>query len=373
MKLLIYTFFLLWPGFCRADTFILKDGARLEGEVTGEMDGALLVRTKYGSLTINKADIQEQQAAPAAALPAAVPPAAPVEISTSLPVAVELSTAAPAQEVSPAQPEPAVAPAPKLSFQTILPSTATRLLVYLESGVAVATETFDAGGALLMSEGAIGNGTWTEYYPEGGLKTVKTMMGGKANGTLKAFYPAGSLQLEAYYLSGAKEGPFKYYSEDGKPLMEASYKNDLLNGWKKDYGPDGAVTSETYYLDGQLARPPDPRVAAQAAGTPEPAKAAAAEPDTLVTVKVKKLTRGEIFSFRLNGKYIGKTRLDKDFNVISQEGKMPDGAVKVFTEDGRLQKELVFKKNALIALRAYEAGGPLIAEYSYSENKAVKK
>lgn len=360
MKLLIYTFILLTPGLCRADTFILKDGGRLEGEVTGEMDGTLLVKTKYGALTINKADIQEQQAAPAS-----VPPDASVELSSAAAEAPAVSTI-PAVEVPAPMPE-AAAPRPRLTFQTVLPSTMTRQLVYFDNGVAVATETYDVGGALLLTEGAIGDGTYTEYYPEGGLKTVKTMSGGKTGGTLKAFFPSGALQLEAYYLAGAKEGPFKFYTEDGKLLMEAAYKNDLLNGWKKEYGPDGAATSESYYIDDKPARPPDPRLAL------EPAKVVLAEPDSAVTAKVTNLARGELFSFRINGKYIGKARLDKDFNLLSLEGKVPDGTVKVYTEDGRLMKELVFLRKNLTGLRVYEPGGPLKAEYSYADNKAVKK
>ncbi|MDO8803782.1 MAG: hypothetical protein Q7R35_05075 [Elusimicrobiota bacterium] len=383
MKIFIYLFFLLLPGFCQADTFILKDGARIEGEVTGEMDGVLLVKTKYGSLTINRADIQEQQAALAPAIispaalielssaqPAAVAAstAAPaVEISTALPEAVIASTAAPAVGISTALPEEVVAPAPKLTFRTIIPSTMTRQLVYLEGGVAVATETFDAGGALVLTEGAISNGTYTEYYPDGSLKTVKTMMSGKANGTLKAFYPAGALQVEAYYLAGGREGPFKYYTGDGKLLMEAAYRNDLLNGWKKEYGADGAVTSATYYIDD---RPAEPRKEPTAPGQ---GKQTAAEPESMVTAKVVRLARGELLSFRLNGKYIGKAHLDKGFNLISQEGKIPDGAVKIYTEDGKLLKELVFVKNALITLRAYDPGGLLKAEYYYIDNEAVKK
>ncbi|MDP2866067.1 MAG: hypothetical protein Q8O90_07480, partial [Elusimicrobiota bacterium] len=354
MKSILYIFFLLLPGFCRADTFILKDGARIEGEITGEMDGAVLVKTKYGSLTVNRAEIQEQQSAPATPADAT---ATTVEISSAQPAAIAASTEA-AVEVSTSYPEPVIPPVPKLTFQTIMPSSMTRQLVYIESGVAIATETFDAGGVLLLVEGAIGDGTYTEYYPEGGLKTVKTMLGGKANGTLKAFFPAGALQIEAYYLAGAKEGPFKFYTEDGKLLLEAAYKNDLLNGWKREYGPDGTAVSGSYYVDDKLTRPPDPRVVA------EPAKAvpaAPAEPESQVTVKVTSLARGELFSFRLNGKYIGKARLDKEFNLISQEGKVPDGTVKIYTEDGRLEKEIVFLKKALVALRVYEPGGPLKA------------
>ena len=386
MKFLLYLSFLLLPGFCQADIFILQDGTRLEGELTGEMDGMLLVKTKYGSLTISKAEVQERQAAPALAAPAAVPPAAPVEISSAAPEAVMASTAAPAIELSTAQPEglgistaaPAVeistalpeavvGAAPKLTFNTVLPDTATIQLVYLENGAAVATETYDAAGALVLSEGTMSDGTYTEYYPDGGRKTARTMLSGKANGTVKAFFPGGALQIEASYLAGGKEGPFKYYTEDGKLLMEASYKNDLLNGWRKEYGADGAVSAETFYIDGRPAAPLKTQAAAEAAKEP------VAEPGPAVTVRKTNLARGELFSFRLNGKYVGKTRLDRDYNLISREGKVPDGAVKVYTEDGSLEKELVFEKNVLKALRVYEPGGPLKAEYTYAADKAVKR
>lgn len=351
MKILIHISLLLMPVLCQADTFLMKDGVRLEGEVTGEMDGALLVKTKYGALTLNKTDIQEQTAArPAAALPAQPSSATVTAVSTA--PAVEISTAQPAAE-----------PAPRLTFATVLPSTSSRQLVYYENGVAIATETYDAAGALLALEGAVKDGTYTEYYPDGSLKTVKSMLSGKSSGTLKAFYQSGAVQVEAYYMGGVKDGPFKYFTEDGKLLVEAGYRGDKLNGWKKEYGPDGAMTSQSYYLDDQLAEAPKQPAAA------EPVK----ERDSMVTVKTMSLARGERFSFQLNNKYIGKAHLDKDFNIISLEGSIPDGAAKAYTKDGKLEKEFFFEKSELRALRVYEPGGPLKAEYAYTKEKAVKK
>lgn len=358
MKFLLYSFLIALAPAASADTFVLKDGARLEGEVAGEMNGAVLIKTRYGSLTVNRADITEQKpSAPAEQpAPAAAPQPAPA-VSTQAP-AVELSTAAPA--------EPAPAPAPRLTFASIMPSTTTRLLVYYENGVAIATETYDAAGALTLTEGAAKDGTYTEYYPDGGLKTVKSLQGGKTSGTLKAYYPGGKLQIEAYYLGGLKDGPFRYYGEDGAPLMEAAYRGDKLNGWKKEFAPGGAVASQAYYEDDHLADPPKPAAAKAEAEAPK-------EPDSAVTAKGMALARGERFSFQLNGKYIGKATLDRDYNLLAFEGKIPDGTVRVYSAEGKLQKELVFVKNALKALRIYEEGGPLKAEYSYTEDKAFKK
>ena len=374
MKLLLPLLLLLSPGLCRADIFILKDGARLEGEVTGEMEGVVMVKTKYGSLTINRADIQEQQAAQPAPAPL---PAAPVEISTAQPAQVEVSTAQPAQvevstqaaavELSTAAPEAVVAAAPKLTFQTVQVSTDVRLLVYSENGVIVATENYNAEGALTGLEGLMADGTYTEYYPEGALKTVRTMTGGKANGTLKSFYPSGGTQAEAYYFVGGREGQFKYYTEEGRPLLQAEYKNDKLNGWKKEYGPDGALASEAYYIDGRPSAPPGAQAATAAAAE------LAGGQDSQVTVRTIRLTRGERFEFRLNGKHVGRARLDKDYNLIELEGKLPDGNVKAYSKDGRLQKEFIFEGRELKGLRVYEDGGPLQAEYTYVKDKAIKK
>lgn len=339
MKLFIFALFLsLSSAVCRADTFLLKDGTKLEGEVTGEMDGTTLIKTRYGSLTLNNSDIVERQAAPETAAPQ------PAETPAALP-----------------PPDQAMTPA-ALTFATLLPDAATRLLVYSENGVAIATETFDAAGALVSLEGAVKNGTYTESYPDGSLKTVKTILGGKMSGSLKAYYQSGVLQVEAYYFDGAKEGEFRYFGENGKPLMEAAYKNNKLNGWKKEYGPDGALKSEAFYQDDRAVDPPKP--AAEAA-KPQ-------EQESLVTGKTLRVARGEILSFSLNGKYIGKLRLDRDYNVTGQEGKTPDGAVRIYGKDGKLQKEMIFKQKELKILRLYEEGGQLKATYTFREGKASK-
>ena len=341
MKPFLYFSLLLLPAICRADTFLLKDGTRLDAAVTGEMNDTLLVQTRYGSLTIKKSDIQEQ-----------TPDAAP---AASTETAVAVSTAQP-------EPEP-----PLLTFQTVNPSTMTRQLVYQEGGVAIATETFDASGALLSTEGSVKDGTYTEYYPDGGLKTVKTMRAGKNDGTLKAYYPSGKVQIEAYYLAGDKDGIFSYYAEDGKPLLDAEYKGDKLNGWKKEYAPDGSVASQTFYTDDKPAAAPK----AQAAAQPEAAAQPQEDPAAMVTVKTSSLARGERYAFRLNNKFIGKMQLDKDYNLMRKEGNIPDGTVKAFSAGGELEKEFIFKDNELVLLRVHGGGAP--AEYTYVKDKAVKK
>jgi len=316
----------------------------------------VLIKTQYGALTINTTEILEQQpSAGAAILPA---PAPEVTVSTAAEVTGSTAAEAQAPVLPPDQPEAAV----PLTFYTVLPDTGTRLLVYAENGVAIATETFDAAGVPVSLEGDIKNGTYSEYYADGKLKTVKTVLGGKMSGSLKAYYQSGILQVDAYYSDGAKEGDFKYFGEDGALLMEASYKNDRLNGWKKEYSPDGAQKSAVYYENDLAAEPPKP------AAEPAPPQ----EPESQVSGRATTVARGELFTFNLNGKYIGKIRLDKDFNIIVQTGKMPEGAVKIYGKNGKLQKELIFKQESPKVLRLYEEDGTIKAAYTFREGKATK-
>ncbi len=345
MKTFLMLTLLALPSLGSADTFVLNDGTRVNGSVTGTINGTLLVQTKYGPLTIRLADIKEQKITdPAAA-------------------------AAPSAQEQPQNSTAAVS-AHGLTFVTLSPSASTRLQVYMDDGVIIATETFDAAGALLSSEGRIGNGVYTEYYPGATAKTVKNMLNGKADGLLKAYYPSGKLQAEAAYLAGLKNGPFKYYTENGRLLMEAYYKADKLDGWKTEYGPDGSVASRTYYSAGQPAAVQPASPAAPPEGRKREALAPP-QPATLVTVQSRRLARGELFTFRLNDKLIARLTLDEGFNLLRKEGKVPDGTVKAFEKDGTLSREFVFKGNQLALLRVYGTG-PAPAQYSYSDYRAVK-
>lgn len=91
MKLiiLITTVILAFRLSGRAEVINLKDGTKIDGEIMSEQSSVVLVKTKYGPLTINKSDIAEQQAAKSSATLKVVAPT----ITT-----VGLSTAAPAPE-----------------------------------------------------------------------------------------------------------------------------------------------------------------------------------------------------------------------------------------------------------------------------------
>lgn len=372
MKKLLIIIPLIIAADSYAVVITLKDGTRVEGTIEGEMDGMKLIKTKYGSLTIDNKEIAATETPAIGAkeissvglstvpvIAASTAPAAGVEASTT---AVAAST-----ETLPAPPElpPAPVSGPDLTFKTVTPSTASFERIYSEDGVVIATETIDSRGQLLSLAGVIKDGLYREYYDSGNLKTEKTMINMKADGTLKAFYPSGILQSGAYYLQGKLSGPVRIYHESSRLLFEQNFKDGIPNGWFREFDEGGGVKSEFFYADGRLTERPQPRK--------EEKQAAAPGDENLLTAKTQGLARGERVSFYLNNKYIAKVHLDRDFNLISKDGKVPDGEVKVYGKSGGLEKEFVFLKNEVVSLKVYGTNGALDAEYSFQEGKAVKK
>ena len=329
-----------------ADIITLKDGTSLEGVIEGEMEGVAMLKTQYGVLNINKADIvsQTRQDKPA------------------------VSTAAAATETSAAGLPAEPAPQPEYTFTTVTPSTSSFERIYAENGVIIATETFDAKGELLSLRGSVKDGSYKEYYENGNLKTEKTVINTKTYGALKAYYPSGVLQSEASYMAGALNGVVRIYNENAKLLFEQNFKDGVLNGWSREFDEAGGLKSELLYADGHVAEKPK-TVEAKKAGAEAPEA-----PESMVTVKIMALARGERFTFYLNNKYVAKIHLDKDFNMISKEGKVPDGAVKAHNKEGKLEKEFVFVKNEVSLLKVYNEAGALEGEYTYNKKgEAVKK
>jgi len=330
----LFLFAALLTGLCaaaRGDTITLKDGTKLEGEITGEMEGMALVKTQYGSLTINKNDIFSRSTGTAATVP--------------------VSTQAAEQT--------------QLTFKTVKPDTSTTLEVYYDGPVIIATETFSSG-VMIGLAGALKDGTYSQYYDSGALKIIKTILNGKINGTFKAFFENGTAQTEAQYANGVFDGPVIIRGDTGTLQFEQSFKNGVPNGWFRQYDAQGAVKTETLYADGMVID--NPKWTEQ-----KPERAKEPETESMATAKTLHLARGERITFYLDNKYVARLHLDRQLNITGKDGKAPDGIVKVYSPDGKLKKEFVFENNEVKTLRVYEPGGPLKAEYAYQKEKAVKK
>ncbi|HAH30980.1 MAG TPA: hypothetical protein DCL44_01555 [Elusimicrobia bacterium] len=354
MKVFILTAALAGLGAtAHGEIITLKDGTKIEGEITGELDNTSLVKTKYGSLTINNKDILER-----------TPDAVAVSSASDIPAETAISSRS-VVSLSNQPPAPA-----KFTFKTVKPDTSTVQTLYYEDSVVIATETFPAAGAPPTIEGTVKDGSYREYYDTGALKTIKDMAGGKVAGILKAFFPNGTIQTEAQYSNGILDGPVTIRGENGILQFDQSFKNGTPDGWFRQYDSQGNVKSETLYSDGRVVENPQP-VEQKIELKKEPVKEP--ENESVVVAKAQRLARGERFSFYLNNKYIARVYLDKDLNIIGRDGKAPDGAVKVYSKDDKLEKEFVFENNEVTILRVYDPGGELKAEYGYKEDKAIKK
>ncbi len=367
MKIIFFLISAALAAPAAADTILLKDGTRLEGVVEGEMEDASLVKTKYGSLTIKKTEIQEIK--PEEKPAEAAPPAAEAAASTAAPVAV---SSGPAVEISsaaaPAQLVAAAAPA--MTFETVAVGTSSVMKIYSEDGVVTATETWSPAGELVSSEGTIKDGVWKELYPDGKVRTEKAVLGGRDNGPLRTFYPSGALQTEANYLAGRLNGAMTTYTEDASPLFEQNFANGKLHGLVREFNPDASVKAETLYADGVpvATQSPSPLPASPSAAVSRPAAASA--PASPYTVKSQSLARGERYSFHYDNRYRGRVILDSSFNLTSLSGSLPDGSAVFYGPDGSPEKEFIFSGGKLEGLKIY---GPGAAEYRYEKDKAIKK
>ncbi|KAF0126002.1 MAG: hypothetical protein FD189_1777 [Elusimicrobia bacterium] len=360
MKKLSLLIIALFAAPAAADTILLKDGTRLEGVIEGEMDDTSLIRTRYGTLTVKKADIQEILPEEKPAQPAP----SPAEVAASTEAPVTVSTAAAAAE------HPAVTAAPAMTFTAVSVGTSSVRKIYSENGVVTATQTWSSSGEFLSSEGTLQDGVWKELYPDGKVKTEKAVLGGSYNGPLRTFYPSGALQTEANYLAGRLNGPMITYTEDASPLFEQNFVNGRLHGLVREFNPDASVKSETLYADGSPVASQAPAPAPASPASVIAQAAAATPPPSAYTVKLQSLARGERYAFYYENRYRGHVILDSSFNLTSLSGSLPDGSAVFYGPGGSPEKEFVFSGGGLAELKVF---GPGAAAYRYEKDKAIKK
>jgi antitoxin component YwqK of YwqJK toxin-antitoxin module len=113
-----------------------------------------------------------------------------------------------------------------------------------------------------------------EYWPNGKLKSVVHIRGGKYYGKAVFYQPTGDYQLVCFYKDNLLQGPLiRYYSynkkkelqnfdkgnldglstiwyEDGGKLSETTYMNGILNGPYREYHPDNHLKVQGQYLNG---------------------------------------------------------------------------------------------------------------------------
>lgn len=385
-----------------AEIFLLKDGARLEGQIAGRTESTLLVKTKYGDLILKQADITKiikdgsQNAA-------AKEETEGIELIDSSELADNDASYA---------------------FSTVVSEDGSAKIFYFRDREIIATEMLDTNAKFVSMTGKIPDRTFTEYYENGTIKTVKAMKNGKAQGTVISYYQDGTKQIAANYKDGLKNGTFSFYTPAGKLMIQAEYKNDKLNGPKREYNADGSLSKTVWYKDDiQVSAPAEEESAAAMAsesiinpdqsqnpGSSETAEQTSAPmtnentPSSLpagispalpapehnsanalkktaetgkkgksISVKARKVARGTIYSFYVNNRYTGKARLDNNFNVLMIDGNIPNGSAKLYGKNDILQLEFIFNGGEIKTISVFDNEGNETEQYTINEKREAIK
>ena len=87
-----------------------------------------------------------------------------------------------------------------------------------------------------------------------------------------------------------------FFSESGKILFEQNFKDSIPNGVFREYDENGNIKSELFYIDGNMAEKPEIKKKKEL-------KEPELEANLLITVKTRKLARGERFSFYMSNSF----------------------------------------------------------------------
>lgn len=412
IKILLLSIFPLFHAALNAETFIMQDGAKIEGEISGEADDSVLVKTNYGTIFIKRADI--------------------AQIIKTNNTEKQSSSEKNEENLSANTQEKAYEEnietinSRSLSegnvsyvFSTVVAEDGSAKIFYFRDREIIATEKLDTNANLIGITGNIPDRTFTEYYASGEVKAIKTMRGGKQDGLVRSFYKDGTTQIAANYKNGLKNGIFYFYAANGNLMIEANYTDDKLDGPKKDYDAKGNLQAITWYKNDVKVENPEEnlnRIVPNAAAATEkisntsssaelvnqtnvstsiisqpiqktqelsPVQTAeninnaklnkSKKNDKAISVKARKVARGVIYSFYLNNRYIGKARLDKDFNVLMLDGNIPDGSAKLYSKGNLLQQEFLFKGGEITDIILFDKDEKETAHYLINGKRMAVK
>lgn len=210
-------------------------------------------------------------------------------------------------------------------------------------------------------------GVWTEYFPNGNLKSKITFENNRANGYMimynengkireegtwkagrwvgkyKLYYDNGEVQHEwNHNASGKREGVQKYYYENGQVMIEGDWKEGKESGILKEYHENGDLKSEKNFANGDLD------VASVKTYEPKKPVLAKKEEKQVVAPKIiaKQDEKPNIPSQQFTGE--GYWKLFNANRQVSKDGvfkskRLMDGKVYHYNEDGILVRIAVYK------------------------------
>lgn len=99
--------------------------------------------------------------------------------------------------------------------------------------------TSESGEAIVVRrehyQGDTLSGSFSEYYPNGRIKTEGNYASGQLDGTVKHYYANGKLKKLLRYKNKAKDGFWLFYGKDGKKVGDQLYcEGRLLEGAERE-------------------------------------------------------------------------------------------------------------------------------------------
>jgi len=113
------------------------------------------------------------------------------------------------------------------------------------------TRITQSGIEITTYEGKSFSGFLTESYPNGKLKTWKTMKDGVANGQWQEWLENGKLRYNAYWKDGKGHGLWQYFHDNGVLKYEESYIMDISNGISRAYFNSGKIQHDFFFRNGK--------------------------------------------------------------------------------------------------------------------------
>lgn len=96
------------------------------------------------------------------------------------------------------------------------------------------------------------SGTWTSWYADGKVQSVREFVDGKITGVARTYHPNGQIETESVYEAGLDVTPTKGFYDDGRPEFVMPYVAGLRQGEAVWFHRDGAVRAKGTYVEGVL-------------------------------------------------------------------------------------------------------------------------
>jgi len=95
------------------------------------------------------------------------------------------------------------------------------------------------------------NGSWTEYYGNGVVKSITTYVAGLKQGIEITMDDRGNLLSKKYFHNDMLDGESLQYKR-GKIIEKKTYQNGMLTGLVSKYYDNGRIMEESNYTNGKI-------------------------------------------------------------------------------------------------------------------------